>query len=130
MIRLEVDTFTCSNDQTTYKINHKFDCNEKCLVNLITCNKCSRQYVGQTVDMFRSLWNNYNDDFRKFDRGEDCMQRHLYEHFQLPGHTRFLKDTYVTLIDKKVPRATSKRKGYCIHTLKTKTPMGFNVEGG
>ena len=29
---LETDTFTCSNDQTTYKINHKFDCNEKCLV--------------------------------------------------------------------------------------------------
>ena len=36
---LETDTFTCSNDQTTYKINHKFDCNEKCLVYLITCNK-------------------------------------------------------------------------------------------
>ena len=78
---LETDTFTCSNDQTTYKINHKFDCNEKCLVYLITCNKCLKQYVGQTVDMFRSRWNNYKDNSRKFDRGEDCMQRHLYEHF-------------------------------------------------
>ena len=29
---LETNTFTCSYDQTTYKINHKFDCNEKCLV--------------------------------------------------------------------------------------------------
>ena len=56
---LETDTFTCNNDQTTYKINHKFDCNEKCLVYLITCNKCLKQYVGQTVDMFRSRWNNY-----------------------------------------------------------------------
>ena len=27
---LETDTFTCINDQTTYKINRKFDCNEKC----------------------------------------------------------------------------------------------------
>ena len=26
------------------------------------------------------------------------MQRHLYEHFQLPGHTGFLQDTYVTLL--------------------------------
>ena len=33
---LETDTFTCSNDETTYKINHKFDCNEKGLVYLIT----------------------------------------------------------------------------------------------
>ena len=46
----ETDTFTCSNDGTTYKINHKFDCNEKCLIYLITCKKCFKEYVGQTVD--------------------------------------------------------------------------------
>ena len=51
---LETDTFTCNNDPTTCKINHQFDCNEKCLVYLITCNKYLKQYVGQTVDMFRS----------------------------------------------------------------------------
>ena len=51
---LETDTFTCSNDQTTYKINHKFDCNEKCLVYLLTCNRCLKQYGGQIVHMFRS----------------------------------------------------------------------------
>ena len=28
------------------------------------------------------------------------MQRHLYEYFQLPGHTGFLQDAYITLIDK------------------------------
>ena len=36
----ETDTFTCSNDGTTYKINHKFDCNEKCLIYLTACKKC------------------------------------------------------------------------------------------
>ena len=51
---LEADTVTCINDQTTYKINHKFECNEKCLVYLITCNKYLKEYAGQTVDMFRS----------------------------------------------------------------------------
>ena len=51
--------FSCSNDQTTYKINHKFDCSKKCLVYLITCNISLKQYVGQTVDMFRSRWDNY-----------------------------------------------------------------------
>ena len=29
---------------------------------------------------------------RKFERGEQCMQRHLYEHFNLPGHSGFLND--------------------------------------
>ena len=127
---LETDTFTCINDQTTYKINRKFDCNERCLVYLITCNKCLKQYVGQTVDMFRSRWNNYKHNSRKFDRGEDRTQRYLYEHFQLPCHPGFLQDTYVTLIDKTDPRAPTKREDYWIHTLKTKEPMGLNVEGG
>ena len=31
-IIFETDTFTFSNDGTTYKINHKVDCNEKCLI--------------------------------------------------------------------------------------------------
>ena len=44
---LDTNTFTCSNDQTTYKINHRFDSNEKCLVCLITWNT-------QTVDIIRS----------------------------------------------------------------------------
>ena len=58
------------------------------------------------------------------------MQRHLYEHFQLPGHTVFLQGIYVFLIDKTDPRATTKREDYWIHTLKTKAPIGLNVEGG
>ena len=54
----ETDTFTCSNDGTTYKRNHKFDCNKKCLIYLITCKKYFKQYVGQAVGTFRSRWNN------------------------------------------------------------------------
>ena len=125
---LETDTFTCSNYQTTCKINYQFYCNEKCLVYLITCNKCLKQYVGQTLDISRSRWNNYKDNSRKFDRGEDCMQRHHYGHFQLPGHTGFLQHIYVTLIDKTNPRAPTKRENYLIHTLKTKAPMGLMLK--
>ena len=51
---LATDTFTCSNDQITYKINHKFGCSEKFLTYLIKCNKCLKPYVEQTVGMFRS----------------------------------------------------------------------------
>ena len=51
---------------------------------------------------------------------EKTIQRHLYKHFQLPGHTGVLQDTYVTLIDKANPRAPTKRENYWIHTLKTK----------
>ena len=71
---LEIDPFTCSNDQTTYKINNQFDCNKECdKFAIITCNKCLKEYVGHTIDIFRSRQNNYKDNSRKFDRGEDCM---------------------------------------------------------
>ena len=54
--------------------------------------------------MFISRWNNYKDNYRKFGTREDCVQRHLYKQFQLPGHTVFLQDTYDTLIDKTLLR--------------------------
>ena len=41
-----------------------------------------------------------------------------------------LPDTYVILIDKTDPRVPTKREDYWIHTLKTKAPIGLNVEGG
>ena len=80
--------------------------------------------------MFTSRWNNYKDKSRKFDRVGDCMQRHFYEYFQLPGRTGFLQANYVTLIDKTDPKAHTMREDYWIHTLKTKAPIGLNVEGG
>ena len=58
------------------------------------------------------------------------MQKHLYEHFDLPGHTGFLKDVRVTLIDKTDPRNPTEREDYSIHTLKTKVPRGLNMEDG
>ena len=55
----KTNTFTNSVTGETYKINHRFDCNDKCLVYLLTCNKCKKQYTGQTTDNFRGRWNNY-----------------------------------------------------------------------
>ena len=50
----ETSTFTSTVTGETYIINHRFDCNEKYLVYLLTCNKCKMQYVGQAIDQFRS----------------------------------------------------------------------------
>ena len=58
------------------------------------------------------------------------MQRHLYEHFTLPGHSGFLNDVSITLIGKTDPKDPTKREDYWFDTLKTKTPLEFNVEDG
>ena len=77
----ETSTFTSTVTGETYIINHRFDCNERCLVYLLTCNKCKMQYVGQTIDQFRSRCNNYKSDSRKHGQGAICMQQHFLTTF-------------------------------------------------
>ena len=50
----EIKTFTSTSTNQAYKINYEFDCNESSLIYLLTCKICRKQYVGQTVDIFRS----------------------------------------------------------------------------
>ena len=96
----------------TYRINHQFECNEKCLVYLLTCKKCSKQYVGQTVDTFRHSWNNFKSKGKKCQRSEPCMQEHFFRHFSSPGHNGFFNDVSVTFIDKTDPSDPLKRENF------------------
>ena len=56
------------------------------------------QYVGQTTRTFRLRWCNYKHNFRKSEGNEKCVQQ--LEHFCNNGHSGFLKDVSITLIDK------------------------------
>ena len=56
----ESDTFSSSVDNKEYVINHSFNCNDKCVIYLLTCNKCKMKYIGKTVDDFRLRWIIYN----------------------------------------------------------------------
>ena len=51
------------------------------------------------------------------------MKMHLYEAFTLPGHSSFLHDVSITLIDKTDPSCTTKREDYWIDILKTKATI-------
>ena len=84
----------------TFMINHSLNCGDKCLIYLMTCKQCNKQYTGETTDLFRNRWNNYKDNARKFDRKEFCLQEHLYKHLQVEGHKGFLNEVSVTFVDK------------------------------
>ena len=58
------------------------------------------------------------------------MQRYLYRHFTLPGHSGFLYDASLTLIEKTDFSRPKKCEDYCIDVLITKTPMGLNFDFG
>ena len=61
----ETDTFTSSVTGETL-INHKLNCDDKCLIYLLTSKCCGKQYVGETTDEFSLRWNNYKSNDRKF----------------------------------------------------------------
>ena len=124
----ETELFTSTVTHTLYKINHSFDCNDKCLIYLLTCKTCLKHYVGSTTDCFRYRWNNYKRNDRKHSRDEACLQEHLFEHFNSKGHNGFLHDVSFTLINKTDLKNPTKREHYERHTLKTLGPHGLNVE--
>ena len=94
----------------SFKINHELNCDDRCIIYLLTCKQCQKQYTGETTDDFRYRWNNYKSN--SFDRKESCMQEHLYRQFSSPGHMAFLNDVSVTLIDKMDGSDPKKREDY------------------
>ena len=112
-----------------YKINRKFNCNDKCLIYLLTCNECMLQYAGKSVDEFRLRWNNYKMNDRNFLKHQTCIQQHVFEHFESEVHSRFLEDVTITFTDKIDPKDPPNRwEHYWRHTLNTMAPLGLNVE--
>ena len=49
--------FKSTTTGEVYKINLHFHCNGECVVYLVTCKICRKQYVGSTVTKFRLRFN-------------------------------------------------------------------------
>ena len=50
----ETDVFQSFQTKEQYKINHLLNCNDKCLIYLLSCKVCGLQYVGSTSDKFKT----------------------------------------------------------------------------
>ena len=124
----ETDTFSSPVTRETFQINDDLNCDDKCLIYLLKCKFCKKQYVLETTVAFRLRWNNYKDNDRKFQRIESCMQQHLYAHFYSESHNEFLENVFISLVDKTDGFQPKKRKNYWMGTLKTLAPLGLNVE--
>ena len=123
----ETDTFESFQTKQKYKINHHLNCNDKCLIYLLSCKACGLQYVGSTTDKFRLRWNNYKENDRKALRGEEHMQPELFEHFAADNHNCFLTDCSITLIGKTDGSDPTRREEYWRKLLKTLAPYGLNT---
>lgn len=123
----ETTTFTSSVSGQEFKINHRLDCSDKCLVYLLSCKVCKLQYVGVTTDAFRKRWNNYKSSNRKFCNGGVVPQANFHAHFLRSDHGGFLENVDITLIDKTDGRDPTQREQYWIDRLGTTSPTGLNA---
>ena len=86
----ETNTFTSSINGKTCKINCKRNRDNNCLVYLLYCKCCGKQYAEQTTESSSYRWNNYVGNDRKHARNESCMHKRLFEYFNRMGHSYFL----------------------------------------
>ena len=124
----EADTFTSTATGKRFKINHKPKCDDNCLIYLLTCRCCGKQYVEETTNEYPLRWNNYKSNDWKNARNETCMQQNLFEHFKSESHSGLLGNVSITLIDKTDGKDPKKRKNYWMGALKPFAPFGLNIE--
>ena len=119
----ETGTFTGTTTGESFKINSKLNCDNNCLIYLLTCTCCSKQYVGKTTDEFWLRRNNDKSNDRENARSEACTQEH-----KSGGHIGFLGNVSITLIVKTDGKDPKRRRNYWMRTFKTYAPFGLNIE--
>ena len=92
------------------------------MICLLSCKICGLQYVGSATDRFSLRWNNYKDNDRKAQRGEEHMQPELFQHFHSEEYNGFSKDCSITLNDKTDGSDPAKQQEYWHVGLKTVAP--------
>ena len=73
------------------KIKPSLDCNDKCLIDLLTGKTCLKKYLGSTTDCFRYRWNNYKHNGKIYVSSEASLQENCFEHFNSAG----IMDSYI-----------------------------------
>ena len=96
----------------------------KNVVYLIQCNKCGKQYVGETENALHLRMNGHRSDYNR-----KLSDKPVALHFNTVGHT--FGDLSVMVIEQlwkneAIHRKT--RESYWIHTLRSLTLHGMNID--
>ena len=111
---------TITNER--FRIRFPFSCSSSNIIYLITCKKCKKQYVGQTIKTLRERIYHHRSSIRT------SQGRYISKHFSLPGHN--ISDLTVQVIDRTTNNEQTKlheREQFWIKRLTTLQPNGLNV---
>ena len=104
---------------------HMTACTTENVVYVITCKKCSMQYVGMTTNSIHTKFVNHRSRLKNYKR-----QTFLYDHFGGPGHN--ISDCWAQIIfhvhqdDKDTKGILLAKEEYYMRMLATLYPLGLN----
>ena len=104
-----------------HTINGEFTCFTSGVIYLTTCEKCKKQYIGQTGRTFHDRIREHMYDIKKGKKTSGL-------HYKSEGHVHL--DFKVQIIEKVTPNTEFhrlEREEYWIKKFVTKTPFGLNV---
>ena len=116
------NTFLSSTYNKMYPILKNCNCSSSNLIYLITCNICSKQYVGETGNTLRNRLNNHRSDINSKKPTTIAI------HFNLPKHSfNNIQITPIELLDPgTLPPDRKIREAFWQKTLGTVHPQGLN----
>ena len=104
----------------TYHIRHSFSCSSRYVIYLITCSKCSKQYVGLTSQKLQTRMNHHRSEI--FNK----VKKYMNNHFNFADHS--IRSLKVQAIDQaNTLQELIELEHYWIATLKTRVPFGLNI---
>ena len=122
---IKVDTrFSSTTTGEKFHAQATANCKTNNVVYLIQCNKCGKQYVGETENTLHLRMNGHQSDY-------NCKlpNKPVAVHFNSVGHT--FNDLSITVIEQLWRDNVAHRKSresYWIHTLRSLTPQGMNID--
>ena len=110
-----------------FNLNFHFDCNSICVVYLLTCRICKKQYIFSTITRFTERFNQYKSNLNLYGEGwRDFKQKKLWEHFYSHDHHGTHNDMIVQIIDFCDLNDQEKRENFWMHKLRTLYHDGLN----
>ena len=122
------DEFTDRDRSKTYKNNFDFDCDSQCVIYLITCKVCQKQYVGSAITTFRKSFNQDKSNIKLYSEGIGGMkqEKKLISHFFTDKHHGTYDDAKVQIIDYGDSNDQERKEDFWIFNLNTLGPNGLN----
>ena len=97
-------------------MNFHFDCNSICVVYLLTCRICKKQYTGSTITRFRERFNQYKSKLKLYVEGwRSFKQKKLLEHFYNHDNHGTHNAMLFQIIDFCDPNDQEKRENFWMH---------------